>query len=858
MQKALFFLVALLVTVTVEAQFKWLNPQPSGYINSGMTFIDPSHGFMINYNGDLFTTADTGTTWQLKQNLPYARVLKLKDSTGVIGGGAGALYVSTNNGASWTKKDFNSNVAIEWIDITGRDTILLTTTTGVVRELYRSVNRGASWEKMNGTFAFPDRGIDFVTGTIGYSASWNGIYKTVNGGKDWSVVYPIGTSARVTSLCFLDSLTGYAYREIYGMLKTTDGGKNWTTSQLGSARMYDIFIVNQHTAYAAGEDGGAYKTIDGGDNWKWVGAGGLIGGTSFYAQHFFNDSTGLMVGDRGRILKTSNGGATWKAASPTYIDVTALSMGSNTTGYAATWNNLYKTTDAGNTWQPLNLVVGTAYADNSRFDNCLFFSADTGFVTANVRPRLFRTVNGGISFDTIDFYRNNYDNILGISFLDHTTGYLSARKANGYNGILKTIDGGKNWQEVSQAPEGPGTIQFVNERTAYGLQYRTLLRTTDSAKTWQVVMTDYDASFASLYFINAQKGFVAGGQRYLKMTNDSGRTWTSVRPDDLYDDVLKIRFFNETVGYATEEGGKIFKTIDGGLTWRVNGEAAFADCRAIAFASDSTVYIGGGFGAILKASVPQYVIDSLQVNAATPCSIGFSATVTAVMSTVDSVWFEFGSNGFDKSILASPYIVTNGKIKATIPPQYFAPVDKNYAVRVKVLYKGNYYYYNAANTFMAGPGYIPTITLNGNILTSSAANGNQWYNSDVLIPGATNQQYTVTSLGLYSVKVSDGSCISGFSDPLWVNITATIDPVMNNEIKVYPNPVTNRIVISNEKQRRLTIALADFTGKLISSMETGQHTIHIPATRLPAGLYILRITDRQTNKMVTKKFLKVE
>jgi len=32
----------------------------------------------------------------------------------------------------------------------------------------------------------------------------------------------------------------------------------------------------------------------------------------------------------------------------------------------------------------------------------------------------------------------------------------------------------------------------------------------------------------------------------------------------------------------------------------------------------------------------------------------------------------------------------------------------------------------------------PTITLNGNVFTSSVATGNQWYRSDNLLPGATN------------------------------------------------------------------------------------------------------------------------
>ena len=57
----------------------------------------------------------------------------------------------------------------------------------------------------------------------------------------------------------------------------------------------------------------------------------------------------------------------------------------------------------------------------------------------------------------------------------------------------------------------------------------------------------------------------------------------------------------------------------------------------------------------------------------------------------------------------------------------------------------------------------PTITPSGSttacdslLLTSSSASGNQWYlNGNVLIGGATNQTYSATASGSYTVAVTE-------------------------------------------------------------------------------------------------------
>ncbi|WP_159688912.1 Ig-like domain-containing protein [Flavobacterium sp. 9R] len=59
------------------------------------------------------------------------------------------------------------------------------------------------------------------------------------------------------------------------------------------------------------------------------------------------------------------------------------------------------------------------------------------------------------------------------------------------------------------------------------------------------------------------------------------------------------------------------------------------------------------------------------------------------------------------------------------------------------------------------------------ILTSSAASGNQWYKDSVAISGATNQTYSATDTGVYTVVTTLTNCASDVSSPIVVTANAT-------------------------------------------------------------------------------------
>lgn len=133
----------------------------------------------------------------------------------------------------------------------------------------------------------------------------------------------------------------------------------------------------------------------------------------------------------------------------------------------------------------------------------------------------------------------------------------------------------------------------------------------------------------------------------------------------------------------------------------------------------------------------------------------------------------------------------------------------------------------------------PIITQNGNILHSNALIGNQWYNQNGLINGATNQDYVLTSNGNYYVIITRSGCSSVKSNTISIINVGVEQTKMNNSIKIYPNPTEESFCISGF-EGVAAMKLIDISGKLILSKQiTVNETILI--NNLSQGVYIVKL-----------------
>jgi len=149
----------------------------------------------------------------------------------------------------------------------------------------------------------------------------------------------------------------------------------------------------------------------------------------------------------------------------------------------------------------------------------------------------------------------------------------------------------------------------------------------------------------------------------------------------------------------------------------------------------------------------------------------------------------------------------------------------------------------------------PTISVSGFVLSSSSPTGNQWYNQNGEIKGATDQNYTTTSNGVYYTIVTLTGCSSDASNS--INITSTAIQNVNDDkiIKVYPNPVSNELKIETEEVNEplnIEIVNGGFGQVIYRGNFVGKATIQ--TDRFASGVYFVRIENGK--KIVFKKVIK--
>lgn len=155
----------------------------------------------------------------------------------------------------------------------------------------------------------------------------------------------------------------------------------------------------------------------------------------------------------------------------------------------------------------------------------------------------------------------------------------------------------------------------------------------------------------------------------------------------------------------------------------------------------------------------------------------------------------------------------------------------------------------------------PTIAVNDNELTTQAGYSiYQWLLNGSIIPGATNEIYTITESGAYSVQVTGSNGCSIVSDVTNATFTTDVEniPTLRNWV-VTPNPFQNIInveIIVMEKTD-LEIELTDIAGKIIFTKKINvqnQSNQSIDTEQLEAGVYFINL--RSEKGVASRKVVK--
>jgi len=179
-------------------------------------------------------------------------------------------------------------------------------------------------------------------------------------------------------------------------------------------------------------------------------------------------------------------------------------------------------------------------------------------------------------------------------------------------------------------------------------------------------------------------------------------------------------------------------------------------------------------------------------------------------------------------------------------------------------------YFSLANFALQNPSIIamadsapangtPIIYESNNILYAGQGTSFQWYLNGTLIPLATQNSYTPTTQGTYSVFVTIAGNCSFMSADYFFYFVGLEDVSNSPEIRVYPNPFSSHINlnINSFVQGEVFYKIFNAAGQLVKNgsvtQESGnrEHVIH--TDNLIPGVYFLNISNK--NLHFTEKLI---
>jgi len=375
--------------------------------------------------------------------------------------------------------------------------------------------------------------IDSFNGFIG--GSCKSILKTTDGGINWSLKYINDTTTpyfNTTDFCFLGDSTGFALTEDGLLFKTINLGDDWTVIDLDLPYGNKFSKINEQTAYITNFDPNSwYKTTDGGESWILDNhSTGIPYATDIC---FINDSTAIAsLGNYNsfcEFYKTTDYGHTWDSiCTPDWgIISTSFEFYDELHGIAlcnsiSYYSVVLLTDDGGTTWSQIDQSVDGFLSNICYFDeNTILFSGAYGTIA--------KSTDSGLTWNNIS-HRQVGTEIRMVQFLNNDIGYLTSNSIGGgaiVNELYKSTDGGNTWQHHDAPCPYPSAFNFFTESLGMMACENELYQYLNGE--WNALTTGFDFEIFDIKFINLNTTIIAGDQKVI-ITNDGGFSWSDITP----------------------------------------------------------------------------------------------------------------------------------------------------------------------------------------------------------------------------------------------------------------------------------------------------------------------------------------
>ncbi|MBN8727854.1 MAG: hypothetical protein J0H15_09145 [Xanthomonadales bacterium] len=492
--------------------------------------------------------------------------------------------------------------------------------------LYRSTDSGASWSAVAVASGYAVRAITFGTDGKAFLGTDDGLYSSTDDGASW-LRHDLGIGLNQSVLAITidpsnDQTLWVGVGEAFALqpanlVKSTNGGLTWTDVTPPHPAPMSGHAVAVHpsdpdTVIAAfgGDFGGGelWVSTDGGASWADRSAGLppnplraldydgvrlLVGGGQLFGSQY----VGLYgSGNLGQNWIPLHSG--WPL--PVVTSITVDPNDWNTILVGIDGAGVNRSTDGGATWEMAVGGSGSMAVQAVRFRAG---SSDAVLVGASSLG-VYRSDDGG------DAFTASSTGIAELPLWDIATsptdpGQLAvAFQGNNNGGVFSSTDGGATWTTESLPPTRYSSVEFAPDGTLYAVSagpstiapeglYR---RAGDGS--WSGIGPDqgvyYESDLAPLLFSAADPGLIyAGGSDFgyagdtstIWRTTDAGATWAKVYMGDSGDRVSDIAFGSASgqhlvAGYdgSSAQAGGAVRSADGGNSWQLalDGIGSFA------------------------------------------------------------------------------------------------------------------------------------------------------------------------------------------------------------------------------------------------------------------------------------------
>lgn len=259
-----------------------------------------------------------------------------------------------------------------------------------------------------------------------------------------------------------------------GVFVTLNGGRTWMPFSQGimsdtdrDLRWIVVASDNSDVVYVGGK-GGAFKSSNGGD-WVRMNVPVVAGSTSQLTVDEIavdpSNSDHLFVAGSGKLLQSTDGGMSFEQISGVNAWTVSISSADPNTIFAGRFDDIYRSSDAGSTWERSAIADLISISANSVYLRRIEVDpADANRVylyTLQGNPRLSISDDGGASFPI------QYAHTLGYPSSDirdmiidpvDSSRVITTGSAYGISGTFQSLDSGETWSEL--VPGAPVNYNF--------------------------------------------------------------------------------------------------------------------------------------------------------------------------------------------------------------------------------------------------------------------------------------------------------------------------------------------------------------------------------------------------------------